>query len=154
MFLPAWDGATRGYSTFCTGTGHLLCLLFSQNASSRPAQYKQVAVDLGRRWRDYVKPGRFAGLDIYGLAPFCFGCRSDVRGARSALCQAPKQGGLPLPTGEPGGVPDQANQLLRQNSAESFSFCFVCAFFCCCRRHRRMRFLWRLFCSSEKRLVV
>lgn len=47
MFLPTWDGATREYSPFCTGMGHLLCLLFSQNASSHPAQYKQVPVDLG-----------------------------------------------------------------------------------------------------------
>lgn len=75
MFLPTWDGATREYSPFCMGMGHLLCLLFSQNASSHPAQYKQVAVDLGSWCRGYVKPGRFAGLGIYGLAPSCSGKR-------------------------------------------------------------------------------
>jgi len=96
-FLPAWDGATWEYSTFCMGTGHLLRLLFSQNASSRPAQYKQGAVDLGSWRRDYVKPGRFAGLDIYGLTRFCFGCRGDVRGAHSAVCRALKRGRLSLP---------------------------------------------------------
>lgn len=101
MFLQIWDGATREYSTFCMGIGHLPCLLFSHNAPSHPAQYKQVTVDLGKGWRDYVKPGRFAGRDIYGLAPFCFGCRGDVdaRAQPCALLRKPAQpqGSLGVP---------------------------------------------------------
>lgn len=95
MSLLAGDGATREYSTFCAGRGHLLCLLSSQKASSRPGPYKQLAVDLGSRRGDYVKQGRLgtsAPGPLFALEVMFSAPRGSVAGRGGRL-------GAPRPSG-------------------------------------------------------